>query len=64
MKKSYTLFGVIWDNIDISKTIIHSIEYESIENIADYHYPRSLFDLHEYNRKISFGELLSLNDDS
>lgn len=64
MKKSYTLFGVIWDNIDISKTIIHSIEYEAIENIADYHYPRNLFDLHEYNRKISFSELLSLNDDS
>lgn len=64
MKKSYTLFGVIWDNIDISKTIIHSIEYKSIENIADYHCPRNLFDLHEYNRKISLCELLSLNDGS
>lgn len=64
MKKSYTLFGVIWDNIDISKTIIHKVDYESIKDIVDYHYPQNLFDSHEYNRTISLCELLSLNDNS
>lgn len=62
MKKSYTLFGVIWDNIDISKTIMHYVEYEYIKDIVDYHYPQNLFDSQEYNRTISLRELLSFND--
>ena len=34
MKKSYTLFGVIWDNIDISKTIMHDVEYNMAGDLA------------------------------
>ena len=63
MKTSYTLFGILWDNIDVSKTKIRYISCEDIADIEDYTIGFNLFDNPEYNRKISMQKLLSINDE-
>ena len=61
MKTSYTLFGILWDNIDVSKTKIRYISCEDIADIEDYTIGFNLFDNPEYNRKISMQKLLSFH---
>ena len=63
MKTSYTLFGVLWDNVDVSKTKIRYVSWEDIADIEDYTIGFNLFDNPEYNRKISIQKLLSINDE-